>query len=58
MKDAIVKEVREIRRQIEQEFDHDVDKYLDHVYEAQKKHGDRLVRRRPKPLKQKRSCNS
>jgi hypothetical protein len=55
MKDAIVKEVREIRQQIEQEFDHNVDKYLDHVYEAQKKHGDRLVRQRPKPLKQRRA---
>jgi len=53
MKDAIVKEVRETRRQIEQEFDHDVNKYLDHVYEAQKKHGDKLVRRQPKLLKQR-----
>jgi hypothetical protein len=55
MKDAIVKEVREIKRQIEQEFDHDVDKYLDHVYEAQKQHGDRLVRRRPKLLRQRKA---
>lgn len=55
MKDAIVQEVREIRRQIEQEFNHDVDKYLDHVYEAQRKHGDRLVRRQPKPLKQRKA---
>ncbi len=53
MKDAIVKEVREIRRQIEQDFDHDVDKYLDHVYEAQKEHGNKLVRRGPKLLKQR-----
>jgi hypothetical protein len=48
MKDAIVKEMREIRRQIEEEFDHDTNKYLEHVYEAQKAHGHRLVRRRPK----------
>ena len=54
MKDAIVKEVRDIRQQIEQEYDHDVDKYLDHVYKAQKAHGERLVRRRPKPLKRRR----
>ena len=53
MKDAIVKEVRETRQQIEREFDHDVNKYLDHVYEAQKKHGDRLVRRQPKLLKRR-----
>jgi hypothetical protein len=43
--------MREARHQIEQEFDHDVNKYLDHVYEAQKKHADRLVRRQPKMLK-------
>jgi hypothetical protein len=55
MKDAIVKEVREIRQQIEQEFDHDVNRYLDHVYEAQKTHGDRLVRRRPKLLKRRKA---
>jgi len=53
MNDAIVKEVRETRRQIEREFDHDVNKYLDHVYEAQKQHGDRLVRRKPKLLKRR-----
>jgi hypothetical protein len=55
MKDTIVKEVREIRAQIEQEFDHDVNKYLDHVYKAQKVHGDRLVRRQPKPLKRRKA---
>lgn len=55
MKDAIVKEVGEMRQQIEQEFDHNVDKYLDHVYEAQKKHGDKLVRGRPRALKQRRA---
>jgi hypothetical protein len=55
MRDAIVEEVREIRRQIEAEFDHDVNKYLDHVYEAHKKHGARLVRRQPRPLKQRKA---
>jgi hypothetical protein len=55
MKDAIVQEVRETRRQIEEEFDHDVNKYLGHVYEAQKQHGDKLVRRRPKLLKQRKA---
>ena len=55
MKDAIVEEVREMRRQIEEEFDHDVNKYLDHVYEAQKKHGARLVCRQPKLLKQRKA---
>jgi hypothetical protein len=55
MEDIIVKEVRETRRQIEQEFGHDVDKYLRHVYEAQKKHADRLVRRQPKPLRKRKA---
>lgn len=55
MKDAIVKEVRETRHRIEREFDHDVNKYLDHVCEAQKKHGDRLVRRQPKLLKRRKA---
>ena len=51
MKDAIVTEIRRIRQEIEREFDHDTDKYLEHLYEAQESHGDRLVRRQPKPLK-------
>ena len=55
MKDAIVEETRKIRQQIEQEFDHDTKKYLQHVYEAQKQHGDRLVRRQPKPAKRRRA---
>jgi hypothetical protein len=55
VKDAIVKEIREIRQQIEGEFDHDVDRYLSHVYEAQKKHADKLVRRQPKPLKKRKA---
>jgi hypothetical protein len=52
MKDAIVEEMRETRRQIEEEFDRDVDEYLHHVYEVQRQHGDKLVRRQPKLLKQ------
>ncbi|MEN6424926.1 MAG: hypothetical protein ABFE13_06165 [Phycisphaerales bacterium] len=55
MKDAIVTEVRQIRQQIEREFNHDVSKYLDHVYEAQKKHGDKLVRRQPKPAEHRKA---
>ena len=51
MKDAIVAEMREIRQEIEREFDHDTDRYLEHLYKAQEAHGDRLVRREPKPLK-------
>jgi hypothetical protein len=55
MKDAIVQEMREIRRQIEREFEHDVNKYLDHVYEAQETHGRRLIHRQPKALKQRKT---
>ena len=55
MKDAIVEEIREIRQQIEQEFDHETNKYLDHVYEAQKTHGSMLVRRRPNLLKRRKA---
>ncbi len=55
MKDTIVKEIREIRRQIEEEFEHDPGKYLDHVYEAQRTHGNKLVHRRPKLLKRRRT---
>jgi hypothetical protein len=53
MKDAIVQEIRDIKERIEQEFDHDVNKYLRHVYKAQKEHGNKLVRRRPKLLKRR-----
>ena len=42
--------VQEIKKQIEEEFDHDAQKYLAHVYEAQKQHGSKLVRGQPKPL--------
>lgn len=55
MKDSIVEDTRRIRQQIEQEFDHDTRKYLDHVYEAQKQHGSRLVRRQPKPLRKRKA---
>ncbi|MBN2129635.1 MAG: hypothetical protein JW741_09065 [Sedimentisphaerales bacterium] len=55
MNDPIVEETRRIRRQIEEEFGHDPQKYLDHVYEAQKQHGDKLVRRQPKPLRKRRA---
>ena len=54
MKDIIVEETRKIRLQIEQEFDHDTKKYLEHVYESQKQHGNKLVRRQPKPLSKRR----
>ena len=53
MEDPIVEETRKIRRDIESEFDNDPKKYLDHVYEAQKQHGSKLVRRHPKPSRKR-----
>ena len=53
MKDTIVEQTRRVRQQIEQEFNHDTKKYLQHVYEAQKRHGNKLVRRHPKPLRKR-----
>lgn len=48
MKDPIVEEIRNARRQIEEEFDNDIDKLLEHVYEEQRKHPERFVRREPR----------
>jgi hypothetical protein len=55
MKDIIIDEVRKIRHKIEQEYDQDSEKYLQHIYAAQKKHGHKLVRRQPKPLRKRRA---
>ena len=55
MKDMIVEEVRRIRHEIEQEYDQDTNKYLEHVYAAQKKHGQKLVRRQPKPISKRKA---
>lgn len=52
MKDIIVEQVRETRRQIEREYDN-AENYLKHVYHAQKQHGNRLVIRQPKILKKR-----
>lgn len=53
MKDTIVDEVRRIRREIEKEYAQDPAEYLEHIYSAQKEHGDKLVHRQPKPLKKR-----
>ncbi len=55
MKDIIVEEVRKIRHEIEQEYDQNIDKYLEHVYTEQKKHGQKLVCRKPKLLHKRRA---
>lgn len=48
--DPIVKEVRDIRHQIDEECHQDPDKYYRHIKSLQEKLGDRLVCRRPNPL--------
>jgi hypothetical protein len=55
MKDSIVEEVRKIRHDIEKEYGQDIEKYLEHVYKEQKKHGRKLVRRQPKPLRKRKA---
>lgn len=39
----IVEEVRERRRQISEQYGHDLDKYLEHVRDVQEQYKDRLV---------------
>ena len=48
--DQIVKEVRDIRHQIEKECQQDPEKYYAHLKALQEKLGERLVRRKPNPL--------
>lgn len=55
MKDMIVEKVRKIRHEIEKEYEQDPAKYLEHIYSEQKKHGDKLVHRKPKPLKKRKA---
>ena len=48
--DSIIKEVREIRHQIDEECGQDPEKYYQHLQGLQKKHAKRLVCRQPKSL--------
>jgi len=48
--DPIVKEVREVRHQIDKECGHDPERYYQHFQKLQKKFKKRLVRREPNPL--------
>jgi len=51
VKDIIVEEVRKVRHQIEEEFGNDIGKHIEHIYEEQRKHPERLVSRQPRMLK-------
>jgi len=48
--DPIVKEVREIRHQIDKECGQDPEKYYQHLQRLQNKLAKRLVCRQPNPL--------
>jgi hypothetical protein len=44
--DDVIEEVREIRRKISAQFDHDPVKLVEHYMELQKRHADRLIDQR------------
>ncbi len=48
--DPIVKEVRKIRKEIEEEAQGDPDRYYEHLKKLQEQYRGRLVRRSPKWL--------
>lgn len=48
-RDAVVDDVRKVRRAIEAECGNDPRKYYEHLIELQEKDKQRLVRRAPRP---------
>ena len=53
MNDPIVEEIRKIRKDIENEYHNDINKHLEHIYKMQKKHGQKLVSRKPRLILKK-----
>jgi len=53
MQDPIIDDIRKIRKEIEEDFQNDPQKHLKHVQEAQKKHGEKLVSRKPRLIPKK-----
>lgn len=53
LRDPIIEEVRQIRHQIEAEFEDDPLKYYEHIQQVQDKYRKRLVRFKPKPALKK-----
>lgn len=49
MIDPIVREVRKIRKEIEDECRNDPKEYFEHIQKVQGKYKDRLVSRKPNP---------
>jgi hypothetical protein len=43
MRDPVIDEIREIRKQISARFDHDTQKLIEHYMELQKRHQERLL---------------
>ncbi len=54
-KDPIVEEVREARRKLMEECGNDLTQLSKRLSEDQKRHGDKLVRRKPVPLARRRT---
>jgi paraquat-inducible protein B len=42
--DQAIEEIREVRRRISAEFDHDITKYLAHLREEEKQHQEQIQR--------------
>ncbi len=53
MKDPIVEEIREIRRQIEAENNGDFKQLFQKISESQKKHSDKIISRKPRIFSRK-----
>ena len=46
--DPIIREIRQIRRNIEAEYDDNSDEFYEHILQIQQGYKNRLVRRQPK----------
>jgi hypothetical protein len=47
--DPIIKEIRRIRREIEEECKNNFQTYYEHLQQLQRNYSGRLIRRKPKP---------
>ena len=53
MKDPIVEEIRNIRHEIEKEYNNDTKALIKHILKSQKKHKGKLVSRKTRLLSRK-----
>lgn len=56
VKDPVVEEIRKIRGEIEKEYGNDSHKYLEHIYEEQNKHKDKVVSRNPRKIQKSKAA--